>query len=186
MRIEQKTITTIIADEGKVLRRKSDGFNAGERITLGYNYYEAGVALSNPKLETPSDYEEVDKPLDYDTNPMVDHVKRLQRAKELLRQNTREMNSLGLNAKEALEVADWYPEWGDEGVAEGDEMKRGNKFRHQGKLWVVKQRHTIKPLYKPTDAPNLYEELTEDYEEPLMGEDDTPLLDDTRPSEYGR
>lgn len=172
MRIEQKTITTIIADEGKVLKRKSDGFNAGERVTLGYNYYEAGVALSNPKLETPADYEEVDKPLDYDTTPVVDHVKRLKRAKELLAKNTKEMNSLGLKAKEALEVAEWYPEFGSEGAAEGDEMRRGNKFRHKDKLWVVLQRHTIKPLYKPEDAPNLYEELTEDYEEPLMEEDD--------------
>ena len=186
MRIEQKIVTTIIADEGKVLKRKSDGFNAGERLTLGYNYYEAGVALSSPQLETPEDYEEIDKPLDYDTTPVVDHVRRLKRVKELLAQNTKEMNSLGLKAKEALEVAEWFPEFGSEGAAEGDEMKRGNKFRHQGKLWVVKQRHTIKPLYKPTDAPNLYTELTEDYEEPLMEEDDTPLLDDTRPSEYGR
>lgn len=163
MRIEQKIVTTIVADEGKVLRRKSDGMNAGERLTLGYNYYDAGVALSSPHLETPEDYEEIDKPLDYDTNPPVDHIKRLKRAKELIKQNTREMNRLGLKAKEALEVAEWYPEWGEEGVKEGDSVQIGTKFRYKGKLFTVEREHTIRPLYKPTDSQELYAEVTPEY-----------------------
>lgn len=43
MKLEQRTVTTIVADEGKLLRRKSDGWVAGEQLTLGYNYYESGV-----------------------------------------------------------------------------------------------------------------------------------------------
>ena len=45
MRLEQKAITTIHADDGKQLVRKSDGQVAGESVTLGYNYYEAGINL---------------------------------------------------------------------------------------------------------------------------------------------
>lgn len=79
MKLEQKTITTIHADEGKILVRKIDGHIAGESITLGYNYYEAGVALSNPRLETPEDYEEIDIPEDYEQMPIINHVRRLKR-----------------------------------------------------------------------------------------------------------
>ena len=60
MKIEQKTITTIKADEDKLLVRKSDGWIAGEQITLGYDYYEAGILLKEPHLAKPDDYEEID------------------------------------------------------------------------------------------------------------------------------
>ena len=85
MRLEQKAITTIHADDGKLLVRKSDGHVAGESVTLGYNYYEAGIPLSEPHLETPDDYEEQDKPIILDeevvneTPIKVDHMKRLKR-----------------------------------------------------------------------------------------------------------
>ena len=45
MRLEQKEITTIHADDGKLLVRKSDGQIAGYSVTLGYNYYDAGINL---------------------------------------------------------------------------------------------------------------------------------------------
>ena len=86
MKLEQKAITTIHADEGKQLVRKSDGHIAGESVTLGYNYYEAGIPLSEPHLETPDDYEEQDKPTILDEKVVseepikVDHLKRLKRA----------------------------------------------------------------------------------------------------------
>ena len=60
MIIEQETITTIKADEGKILVRKSDGQIVGDTIHLGYDYYDAGVVLSNPRLMKPEDYEEID------------------------------------------------------------------------------------------------------------------------------
>ena len=68
MQLEQKTITTIHADEGKLLVRKSDGQVMGESVTLGYDYYDAGVALSKPRQMKPEDYEEIDIPEDYETN----------------------------------------------------------------------------------------------------------------------
>lgn len=165
MKIEQKTITTIKADEGKLLVRKSDGWVAGEQVTLGYNYYEAGVALSNPRLEKPEDYMEIDKPEDYEVKPIINHVKRLKRAKELMAQNTKEMNTLELSAVEALEVVDWFPTWGvDEGFREGDTITKNTKFKYEGKLYACLQDHTIMPHYYPSvNTASLYVEVTPEY-----------------------
>lgn len=167
MILEQKTITTIHADEGKLLVRKSDGHIAGESVTLGYNYYEAGVALSNPRLETPEDYEEIDKPEDYGQTPIINHVRRLKRAQELIKQNTAEINSLNLSPKDALEVVDWFPQWGvDEGFKVGDTITKGKKFKYDGKLWAVLQDHTILEHYYPSiNTASLYVEVTPDYNE---------------------
>jgi hypothetical protein len=165
MKLEQKTITTIVAEEGKLLRRKSDGMVFGERYTLGYDYYEAGVALSKPHLSVPDDFEEIDKPEDYEVKPIINHVKRLKRAKELIKQNTREMNDLALNAVDALEVVDWFPTWGvDEGFREGDTIKKNTKFQHEGKLYACLQDHTIMPHYYPSiNTASLYVEVTPEY-----------------------
>lgn len=165
MKLEQKTITTIVADEGKLLMRKSDGWIPGERHTLGYNYYEAGMALSKPHLEVPEDYEEIDKPEDYETKPIVNHIKRLKRTEELIKQNTQEMNTLNLSAVDALKVVDWYPLWGvDEGFREGDTITKNTKFRHEGKLWAALQDHTIMPHYYPSvNTAALYVEVTPEY-----------------------
>lgn len=165
MKIEQKTITTIKADEGKLLVRKSDGWVAGEQITLGYNYYEAGVALSNPKLEHPEDYMEIDKPEDYEVKPIINHVKRLKRTKELIERNTKEMNELNLSAVDALEVIEWYPKWGVD-FKEGDEVKKGFKFQFEGELYAVLQDHTILAHYEPSiNTASLYVKVTPDYTE---------------------
>lgn len=56
----------IIADKGKVLRRKSDGWMAGEEIYLGYTYYLNGEKLAEPLLELPEHYEEVDEIVEED------------------------------------------------------------------------------------------------------------------------
>lgn len=179
MKLEQKTITTIVAEEGKLLVRKSDGHVFGERFTLGYDYYEAGVALSNPRLATPDDFEEIDKPADYEEKPIINHVQRLKRAKELMAQNVKEMNTLKLSATDALEVMDWFPKWGiDEGFCEGDSVVKGTKFQHEGKLYAVLQDHTILSHYVPcVDTAALYVEVTPEYNEEgeLLGTLENPI-----------
>lgn len=157
MRIEQITITKIIADEGKILKRKGDGHFYGTEVTLGYNYYEAGVALSQPKLETPDDFEEVDKPENWEECPIIDHVKRLKRANELVQKNREEINTLGLTDKEALEVKEMFPMW-DEFV--GEEITAGTRFQYDGKLWEVLQDHTVLSHYQPSiNTAALYKEV---------------------------
>ena len=167
MIIEQETRTTIKADEGKLLVRKSDGQIVGDTIHLGYDYYDAGVALSNPRLMKPEDYEEIDIPEDYETKPLINHVQRLKRTQELIKQATQEMNTLNLNPVEALEVLDWFPQWGvDEGFKAGDTITKGQKFKYDGKLWTVLQDHTILEHYYPSiNTASLYVEVTPDYNE---------------------
>lgn len=62
--METRTVTTTVltAAEGKVLRRKSDGWIAGNEIYLGYTYYLNGRKLDEPLLELPEHYEEIDAP----------------------------------------------------------------------------------------------------------------------------
>ena len=167
MIIEQETRTTIKADEGKILVRKSDGQIVGDTIYLGYDYYDAGVALSEPRLMKPEDYEEIDIPEDYEQTPIINQVRRLKRAQELIKQTTQEMNTLNLNPVEALEVLDWFPQWGvDEGFKAGDTITKGQKFKYDGKLWAVLQDHTILEHYYPSiNTASLYVEVTPDYNE---------------------
>lgn len=167
MKIEQKTITTLVAEEGMLLRRKSDGWVAGEQITLGYNYYEAGVGLSQPKVETPDDYEEFAKPEDFKTRPLIDQEKRLARITELLNRGKKEFKTLGLSAEQMLTHKAFAPKWGeDEGFREGDTVVKGDKFTYEGKLYAVLQDHTILPHYYPSvNTAALYVEVTPDYTE---------------------
>lgn len=157
MKIEQITITKIIADEGKILKRKIDGHYYGTEVTLGYNYYEAGVALSQPKLETPDDFEEVDMPENWEERPIIDHVKRLKRANELVQKNHEEINSLGLTAEQALEVKEMFPMW-DEFV--NKTITTGTRFQYDRKLWEVIQDHTVLSHYQPSiNTAALYKEV---------------------------
>lgn len=166
MRIEQITTTRIYADEGKLLRLKSSGTIYGDQVSLGYDYYDAGVGLSQPRLLKPDDFEEIDRPENYEEMPVIDQVRRLKRTRELIEQNIKEMNSLGLSAVDALEVKDWYPKWGEEGFKEGDTVTKGQKFQFGDKLYEVLQGHTILTHYEPSiNTAALYVEVTPDYNE---------------------
>ena len=167
MRIEQKTFTIIHADEGMVLARKSNGMIVGDSYHLGYNYYEEGVGLSAPRLEVPDDFEEVVKPENYEQPQVINQVKRLQRTDELIKQNTKEMNSLHLSPTDALQVKHWYPTWlVDEDFLEGDEIAKGTWFQYEDKLYAASQTHTIQAIYPPSiHTAALYTEVTEDYNE---------------------
>lgn len=165
MKIEQKTITTLVAEEGKLLCRKSDGWVAGEQITLGYNYYEAGVGLSQPKMENPDDYEEIPIPEDYEVKPIINQEKRLARITELLNREKQNFKTLGLSAEQMLTHKAFAPKWGED-IKEGDTVVKGDKFTYEGKLYAVLQDHTILPHYFPSiNTAALYVEVTPDYTE---------------------
>ena len=55
----------IKSSEGKVFRRKSDGFIFGKEISLGYTYIIGNQKLSEPHLEVPEDFEEIDEPAEW-------------------------------------------------------------------------------------------------------------------------
>lgn len=65
MRIDESNSRHIIADEGKVFRRISDGTLFGSDIYLGYTYYLGGIKLNTPKREEPEDFEEIEAPKEY-------------------------------------------------------------------------------------------------------------------------
>lgn len=161
MRIEQITISKMIADEGKVFRRKSDGMICGEEITLGYDYYDAGVGLAHPHAARPEDFEEVDMP-DYEQPPVIDQVKRLNRTSELIQQNTEEINSLGLSDNDALKVKEWYPHWQD---YIGKTIEAGFVTLYADNLYRARQTHTAMEIYPPSmDTAALYEVIVEGHE----------------------
>ena len=56
MKIDKLNNRHILADEGKVLRRISDGQLFGNEIYLGYTYYLSGEELPEPLLELPEHY----------------------------------------------------------------------------------------------------------------------------------
>lgn len=151
----------MIADEGKVFRRKSDGMIYGEEITLGYDYYDAGVGLAYPHAARPEDFEEVDMP-DYEAAPVIDHVKRLNRTSELIKQNTEEINSLGLSDNDALKVKEWYPKWED---FIGKTIEAGFVTLYADQLWRARQTHTAMEIYPPSmETAALYEVIVEGHE----------------------
>lgn len=165
MRIEQMTISKMVADEGRVFRRLSDGMICGEEITLGYDYYDAGVGLAHPYAPKPEDYDEIEMPEEWEPAPVIDQVKRLNRTSELIQQNIQEMNSLKLSAADALAVQSWYPIlYETENYMEGDTITMNAKVQYDGKLYAARQTHTITRVYAPSlDTAALWVEVTEDY-----------------------
>lgn len=61
MTIDDKNNKHLIADEGKVLKRISDGWIAGREIYLGVAFYMYGAKLKKPIQELPEHYTEVDE-----------------------------------------------------------------------------------------------------------------------------
>lgn len=173
MRTEQRTVTTIIADEGKLLRRKSDQWVAGEQVTLGYNYYEGGVGLAEAKLETPEDYEEFDKPENYEEPQIIDDVKRIQDGMKLLENVSRRMeeekeniNNLELTNSQSLQLKEMFPVWSPD----GESVKAGDKYQYGDKLFEVVQDHVTQSSWSPDSQSSLWVEVTENkgtFEDPI-------------------
>lgn len=168
MKIEQEIRTIIRADEGKLIVRKSDGQVVGDQdnpVHLGYDYYDAGVALRNPRLMKPDDYEEIDRPKDYEVKPIINQEKRLARITELLNREKQDFKTLGLSAEQMLTHKAFAPKWGED-IKVGDTVVKGDKFTYEGRLYAVLQDHTILPHYYPSiNTAALYVEVTPDYTE---------------------
>lgn len=62
MRTDVSNSNHIIAEEGKVFQRISDGIMFGSEIHLGYTYYINGEKLAEPILELSEHFTEIDDP----------------------------------------------------------------------------------------------------------------------------
>lgn len=60
MRTDELNTNHIIADEGKVFQRISDGIIFGREIFLGYTFRIGEELLAEARLEQPEDFEEID------------------------------------------------------------------------------------------------------------------------------
>lgn len=67
MRIDELNNKHLIAEDGKVFRRISDGWIAGPEIYLGKTYHLGGETLETPLEEIPGHFEEIDDPVAAET-----------------------------------------------------------------------------------------------------------------------
>ena len=67
MRTDEYNNKHLIAEDGKVFRRISDGWIAGPEIYLGKTYHLGGERLDTPLEELPGHYEEIDDPVAAET-----------------------------------------------------------------------------------------------------------------------
>ena len=108
MKIDELNNKHILAEEGKVLRRISDGQLFGNEIYLGYTYYLSGEKLEEPLLELPEHYEEIDDPADEETilidedTPLEDEVTDIEEAEIIEDQPT------DVEQKKSITVADYH------------------------------------------------------------------------------
>ena len=94
----QKTVTTMVANKGKLLRRKGSDA-AFEDITLGFDYYDNGVPLATRQLQGIENYEVIDRPEDWeDVSAKVDQSKRLEKITQMAK--NLKMCSITLNIGE--------------------------------------------------------------------------------------
>lgn len=164
MRIEQITTSRMVADEGKVFVRKSDGYIMGDTISLGYDYYDAGLPSLAPHATSVEDYEEIDAPENWQERSVIRPVKALMRATEICAQYTQEINNYDLSPAEALQVQSWYPVlFETEGYTDGQPIAMGVRVQYEGKLWECRQDHTITTAFAPSLATaSLWKEVTEE------------------------
>lgn len=173
----QKTVTTMVADEGKLLRRKGSAA-AFESITLGYDYYDTGVPLATRQLQGIESYEVIDKPEDWeDKGAQIDQSKRLERITQILNEEKTYFKNRGLTAEQMITHKSFAPKWGED-IKEGDAVVKGDKFTYEGKLYAVLQDHTVSAINAPSIATaSLYVEVTPDYTEAgdELGTLETPI-----------
>ena len=164
MRIEQITTSRMVADEGKVFIRKSDGYIMGDTISLGYDYYDAGLPSLAPHATSVEDYEEIDRPAEYNERSVIRPTKVLKRAEEICATYTQEINNYELSPAEALQVQSWYPVlFETEGYEEGKPIFTGTRVQYYGKLWECRQDHNIASHFAPSLATaSLWKEVTEE------------------------
>lgn len=164
MRIEQITTSRMVADEGKVFVRKSDGYIVESPISLGYDYYDAGLPLLAPHAVNIEDFEEIERPAEFKGRKVINEVKSLKRAEEICKGYTQEINNYNLSPAEALQVQSWYPKlFETEGYEEGKPIFTGTRVQYYGKLWEVRQDHNIASHFAPSLATaSLWKEVTEE------------------------
>lgn len=77
----------------------------------------------------------------FNYEPTFEYFSKLQDATD---STISKINEAGLTSEEALQVQSLYPEW-----AVGLEVKVGERYQYDNKLWEVVQEHTTQENWKP-------------------------------------
>lgn len=110
----------------------------------------------------------------------------LDKVDALLAEIPAHINEKQLPAADALKHQDYYPEWGDANAPMGKEVDAGFRLRNGGKLYEVRQPHTLQEQWEPgaEGVESIYELLQSDYEEHPQEHEGT--LEDPIPYEYNQ
>ena len=95
----------------------------------------------------------------------------LDKVNTLLTEIPKAMNTYYLSEADALKYQDYYPEWGDENAPMGKEVSIGFRMRNGGKLYEVRQPHTLQKEWEPgaQGTESIYTLVQADYEENPSG-----------------
>lgn len=160
MRIEKTQLATgketykLLAEEGMVLMRKSDGQLFGEELTLGYVWYLAGIKLLDeegnpqPHWEVPGDYTEVDKPEEPEDTEEPEYPEEPEEANDEVEETPYEpvvdLTELERFRKEKLKALDKY----DKSSAVNEFFYNGEQMwfplvKRQGARGAIESRETL-------------------------------------------
>ena len=98
---------------------------------------------------------------DSGSDPTFDDIIRLQRDTEFVSMN---INSYSLTDNESIMVESMYPEWSPNSV----QVKKGEKYRYNDKLYKVVQDHITQESWSPANLSSLWEEIVKSHEGTLM------------------
>lgn len=102
------------------------------------------------------------------------------RAMQILTAETKaNINTMKMSNTEALSVKEFYPEWSADSV----QVKKGEKYQYNGKLYEVVQDHTTQSNWSPGNQSSLWVEVVEDHEGTL--EDPIPYNEELNPMWQG-
>lgn len=102
------------------------------------------------------------------------------RAMQILTAETKaNINTMKMSNTEALSVKEFYPEWSADSV----QVKKGEKYQYNGKLYEVVQDHTTQSNWSPENQSSLWVEVVEDHEGTL--EDPIPYNEELNPMWQG-
>lgn len=174
-RLEQRTITVMVADEGMILVLANTGLCPTNEVHIGYNYYDTNVPLATRQMSKPEDWKAIPKPEgwddgQFDPNRLIDQVKVLQRTKELFVERSNAIDTIKMTNRQANEMRYSYPIWavgfsdaekarlkalGHRLYEEGDtieveEGKPNPRMVFDDGLWEILQTHTIYAQYVPS------------------------------------
>lgn len=98
------------------------------------------------------------------------------KAMQILTSNVKnQINTMTLSSNEALKVKEFYPEWSADSV----QVKKGERYQYEGKLYEVVQEHTTQSNWSPGTQSSLWMEVVEGHDGTL--EDPIPYNEELDP-----